>query len=128
MLLGTAVSHDDIRSVFIHQSSEPDVLPRPARAPSVPRISRISRLSSWGSFLGKATCGHIGEARACEVSRRPGKRGSPSGHRAAARGSSGLGRQEQGPGQGPLRGEGQGLPAPCRAGKYDKNLEADDVT
>ena len=52
----TAVSHDDIRSLFVHQSRKPDVSPSPARAPSVPRISK---LSSWGSFLGKETCHHF---------------------------------------------------------------------
>lgn len=50
------MSHDDIWSLFVHQSSKPDVLPSPARAPSVPRISRIF---SWGSFFGKETCHHF---------------------------------------------------------------------
>lgn len=44
------MSHDDIWSLFVHQNSKPDVLPSPARAPSVPRISRIF---SWGSFLAR---------------------------------------------------------------------------
>lgn len=52
----TAVSHDDTLSLFVHQSSKPDVLPSPARTPSVPRISR---LCSWGSLLGKETCHHF---------------------------------------------------------------------
>lgn len=59
MLMRTAMSHDDIRSLFVHQSRKPDVLPSPARTPSVPRISR---LSSWGSFLGKETCYHFGDS------------------------------------------------------------------
>lgn len=51
---------NDIRSLSVHQSSKPDVLPSPARAPSVPRISR---LSSWGGCLGKETCHHFEDSK-----------------------------------------------------------------
>lgn len=54
--MSTVMSHDDIRKLFVHQSSKPDVFSSPARVPSVPRISR---LTSWGNLFGKETCHHF---------------------------------------------------------------------